>query len=242
MNGPRRLFGRCQTTAQVRLPELTVHYALVRHPLRKRLALRVTAEGAIEARAPMHMSQATVERFLRDQAAWLTEQLARCRSHPPTRPVLADGVLIPLLDERLVLRVAGEGITRARRVGDELWLPVPLSADGLELALERWYRRRAAEYLPERLAHWATRMGVTWRTVTIRGQTGRWGSCSSRGAINLNWRLMRLPVRLVDYVLVHELCHRFEMNHSPAFWERVAAVLPDWSHLRRELRRYPIAG
>ncbi|MBF0163809.1 MAG: M48 family metallopeptidase [Magnetococcales bacterium] len=230
------------TIHQVRLSDMTVRYALLRHPLRKRLALRVTAEGTVEARAPMRMSQATVERFLREQAAWLTGQLAQCRLHPPTRPVLADGTVIPLLDAHLVLRVAGEGVTRSRSVGDELWLPAPLSPDGLELALERWYRRRAAAYLPERLSHWATHMGVTWKTVTIRGQTGRWGSCSSRGAINLNWRLMRLPARLVDYVLVHELCHRFEMNHSPAFWAQVAAVLPDWSHLRRALRGYRISG
>ncbi|MBF0417386.1 MAG: M48 family metallopeptidase [Magnetococcales bacterium] len=228
------------TIHQLVLSGLTVPYALSRHPLRKRLALRVTPEGMIEARAPQRMSQATVERFLREQATWLHEQLLRIRSQPPAHAALADGASVPLLDTHLVLRVAGEGVTRSRQVGDALWLPAPLSDNGLEMALERWYRRRAAEYLPARLAHWAGIIGVTWSRVTIRGQTGRWGSCSNRGAINLNWRLMGLPSRLVDYVLVHELCHRFEMNHSPAFWARVAAVLPDWSRLRHALHSHPI--
>ncbi|MEO5347472.1 MAG: M48 family metallopeptidase [Magnetococcus sp. YQC-9] len=224
----------------LQLPGLTVRYALHRHPLRKRLAVRVMANGEIEAHASMRMSQVTVERFLRTQVAWLHQQLERQQVARQARSGLSDGMFIPLLDEQLIVRVAKEGVTRARLVGNELWLPTPLAEDGLERSLARWYQRRALVYLPGRLAHWAGVMGVTWQKVTIRSQTARWGSCSNRGSINLNWKLMRLPLRLVDYVLVHELCHRLEMNHSPAFWVRVESVLPDWAVRRQELKRHAI--
>lgn len=151
-----------------------------------------------------------------------------------------DGGLIPLLDDRLLLRVVPEGLVRVRQDGLELHVPVPLGPWGLEATLERWYRLQAQRYLGQRLREWAGQMEVSVLKVTIRGQSTRWGSCSSRGSINLNWRLMCIPARLVDYVLVHELCHRKEMNHSPAFWALVAGVLPDYSRLRQDLKKYRV--
>lgn len=154
--------------------------------------------------------------------------------------VWQDGAQLPLLDRQLVLRIDQEGLVRVHQTDQELWVPTPLTPSGLDATLERWYRRQARSYLERRLREWAKGMQVTVTRVTIRGQTTRWGSCSSTGAIHLNWRLMQLPARLVDYVLVHELCHRLEMNHSAAFWLRVAQVLPDYRRLRHELKQYRI--
>lgn len=105
--------------------------------------------------------------------------------------------------------------------------------------LVNWYRARARSRLGERLAFWSAQLGVAPRRIAVRDQRSRWGSCSSAGNINLNWRLLLLPTSLSDYVLVHELCHLRRMDHSPAFWNEVARVLPDWRERRRELRRYP---
>ena len=86
----------------------------------------------------------------------------------------------------------------------------------------------AAEDIPERVAHYAARIGVTYGRITIRAQQSRWGSCSSRGNLNFNYLLMLSPPQVRDYVVVHELCHRLEMNHSPAFWAQVEAAMPDY--------------
>ncbi|MDY3888895.1 MAG: M48 family metallopeptidase, partial [Agathobacter sp.] len=84
------------------------------------------------------------------------------------------------------------------------------------------------EYIPKRVAYFADIMGVDYGRITIRMQKTRWGSCSSKGNLNFNCLLMLAPPEVIDYVVVHELCHRKEMNHSKAFWREVERVLPDY--------------
>lgn len=87
---------------------------------------------------------------------------------------------------------------------------------------------KACSYIPGRVAHFAPLVGVTYGRITIRNQRTRWGSCSSKGNLNFNWRLIFAPEEVVDYIVVHELAHRKEMNHSRAFYNVVASVLPDY--------------
>lgn len=96
---------------------------------------------------------------------------------------------------------------------------------------------RARAVLPERTAYFAAVIGVDYGRITIRRQKTRWGSCSSKGNLSFNCMLMLLPPTLQDYVVVHELCHRREMNHSARFWEEVARVLPDYKQRRAQLRQ-----
>lgn len=101
-------------------------------------------------------------------------------------------------------------------------------------------RAAAKQYVPQRVAWYADRMGVTYEKITIREQKTRWGSCSSTGSLNFNWKLMLLPQELLDYVVVHELAHRKVMNHSPAFWAVVEAELPNYRELRAKLKEYAV--
>ena len=96
--------------------------------------------------------------------------------------------------------------------------------------------RRAKAYLPERVRYFASRMQVTYGKITIRHQKTRWGSCSSRGNLNFNCLLMLVPAEVADYVVVHELCHRKQMNHSAAFWTEVEKILPDYRIRRKWLK------
>ena len=94
----------------------------------------------------------------------------------------------------------------------------------------------ALERIPPRVQAWAARVGVSYGRITIRSQRTRWGSCSSKGNLNFNCLLMCCPDAVVDYVIVHELCHRKEMNHSPRFWAEVERVLPDYRAALRWLK------
>ena len=87
---------------------------------------------------------------------------------------------------------------------------------------------KALEIIPERVEHFAPLIGVTYGRISIRNQKTRWGSCSSKGNLNFNVGLMLVPPEVMDYVVVHELCHRLEMNHSKRFWEEVGKVIPDY--------------
>ncbi|MBR1669869.1 MAG: M48 family metallopeptidase [Butyrivibrio sp.] len=95
---------------------------------------------------------------------------------------------------------------------------------------------RAKRIIPQKVRHYAEQMGLTYGRITIRMQKSRWGSCSSKGNLNFNCLLMRTPDEIIDYVVVHELCHLKEMNHSPRFWAEVEKVLPDYKDRRKWLR------
>ena len=95
---------------------------------------------------------------------------------------------------------------------------------------------KALKAIPARVAYFASRMGVTYGRITIRNQTSRWGSCTSQGNLNFNCLLMLAPPEVLDYVVVHELCHRKEMNHSAKFWAEVARVLPDYETRKKWLK------
>ncbi|MCR5640061.1 MAG: M48 family metallopeptidase [Lachnospiraceae bacterium] len=98
--------------------------------------------------------------------------------------------------------------------------------------------QKAKEVIPTRVAYFAPLIGVDYGRITIRNQKTRWGSCSTLGNLNFNVALMLVPPELLDYVVVHELCHRLEMNHSPRFWAEVERILPDYKARRKALRSY----
>ena len=118
-------------------------------------------------------------------------------------------------------------VKEANRAGEE----APLSMEDIRALADR-----ALEEIPPRVKAFASQMGVTYGRITIRNQTGRWGSCSSVGNLNFNCLLMLAPEEVTDYVIVHELAHRKQMNHSAAFWNEVAAVLPDYRERERWLK------
>lgn len=98
-------------------------------------------------------------------------------------------------------------------------------------------RERAHTVIPERVAFFAEQMGITYGRISIRKQKTRWGSCSSKGNLNFNCLLLLTPPEVLDYVVVHELCHRIEMNHSKAFWKEVENVLPDYRAAKDWLKK-----
>ena len=108
---------------------------------------------------------------------------------------------------------------------------VPLTMDDIRALADR-----AMGIIPDRTAHFASMIGVTYGRITIRNQKTRWGSCSAKGNLNFNCLLMLAPPEILDYVIVHELCHRKEMNHSPRFWSEVAKVIPDYKNHEKWLK------
>lgn len=108
--------------------------------------------------------------------------------------------------------------------------------DAATLALEKRYRDAAKEYIPKRVEYYHSFTGGDYNKITIRDQKTRWGSCSANGTLSFNYRLMLAPPRVLDYVVVHELCHLTHMNHSKAFWDMVASILPDYKEYRTWLK------
>ena len=115
--------------------------------------------------------------------------------------------------------------------------PIIVSSDPQTKYLEKQYRKVAEEYIAKRVEHYITQTGGSYKRITIRDQKTRWGSCSSNGGLSFNWRLMLAPPRVLDYVVVHELCHLTHMNHSRDFWNKVESIMPDYRVYRDWLKK-----
>jgi len=221
-----------------------VAYTQVRVTGRRHVHLVVGDDGRLQVRTPWFFPRAETEATIRAHSAWVRKTLAAARAHHLQRPPIRTGARLPYVDERLRLEILrarrATRATRVERAGDSLlvYAPTP-DPEELRGVLRGWYRREARGYLSRRLANLSSSLGVRPSRLSIRGQRTRWGSCSTSGAISLNWRLMLVPSALSDYVIVHELCHLRHMDHSRRFWDMVASAVPDCHARRRELAAVP---
>jgi predicted metal-dependent hydrolase len=207
---------------------------------RRTLALEVASGGDVVVAAPAGCPHSIIRAFARQHADWILRkrrELAAARARP--QPVLADGARLPWLGEWLTLRLQDAARScRVERIENNLHVPA-LAPERLRGVIEQWYRRSARVVALRRLAHYAPQVGRRPAGLHIRGQRTRWGSCSARGVVSLNWRLIQAPITFLDYVVVHELCHLLEPNHSVRFWAAVERLLPDYRARRAGLARAP---
>ena len=151
-------------------------------------------------------------------------------------------------DGRVLVRASrrtGEGQIRAFVEKNRAWIEKRLAAVRERPPVEKLteaeltaLKKRAKTVFAEKAAFYASRLGVRYGRIAVRCQKSKWGSCSAKGNLNFNCLLLLAPEAVLDYVVVHELCHRLEMNHSPRFWAQVAGVLPDYAERRRWLKTH----
>ena len=203
---------------------------------RKTIAVEITKEGGVLVRAPLKLARREVLAFVKQNRAWIARKLAqaRVRQEERTPRRFLEGENFPFLGEQHRLRYVAGG-EYLRKLNGEFLLGADLSSRAGDL-FRTWYRARAREILEDRVAHFALRMGLTCRSVRITDAKERWGSCSAAGSLNFAWRLVMAPPPVIDYVIVHELAHLVEMNHSRRFWERLGRILPDYAKRRKWLR------
>lgn len=207
-------------------------YTLIR-ARRRTISLAVERDGGLTVRAPLGMSRQQIDAFVAQKIPWLTAARERLRAEELSCPLpaLEEGAVLPWLDGGLTLHL--EPRRGAKREGERLLLP----AANPSAALESWCRREARAELSDRVARWAPAVGVVPAGLKINGARTRWGSCTARNSLNFSWRLLLCPAAQVDYVVVHELCHILQKNHSPKFWALVERVLPDFRNRRKSLQK-----
>jgi predicted metal-dependent hydrolase len=208
----------------------------VRHRRARRYILRMLGDGTLRVTLPRWGAKREAEAFVKQSRAWIEKQQQLRRDAPRSEP-WCDGstVLIDGVPMRLSVEATAQGIHV--RCGDIL-VPTRSRTGGADVRgiVHRWLRARAVEELPPLLYRYAEELGIVVTRVSVRDQRSRWGSCSRQGAITLNWRLLQMPSFVRDYIVIHELMHRREMNHSPRFWRHVAAACPLYLDARKWLR------
>jgi predicted metal-dependent hydrolase len=209
--------------------------------------LEIRGDGRLVVTRPAHVPLSAVEGILLKKKKWIIRHHEQRKREMSAHAVRAyeDGDTFLYLGSEVVLRVTcGDGMrVTVGLEGTELRAVLPASVPEeqrpqvLKAAIEKWYRAEAARQLPPRVHELARRDGLTFRRIFIKGQKTRWGSCSSLGNLNFNWRLMMCPPEVIDYIIIHELCHLREMNHSPRFWKLVEERCPDYKERKAWLKQ-----
>ena len=215
-----------------------IAYTLKRSGKRRSIGLRIDDRG-LTVSAPLRASEKWLHSVLQDKARWVVEKLDGWQTRKQIETRWADGETIPYLGELLTLCVVRSLFaTPPALCGRELRVFVAGNAGSaqIEQAVSRWYRQEAEQLFARRVAHHAALLNVAPRAIRLSVAKTQWGCCTARGTVRLNLQLIKLPLHLIDYVVVHELAHLREMNHSAAFWSVVESVCPDYAKLRRELK------
>jgi hypothetical protein len=215
---------------------------VIRSPKRKTLALRVH-QGEAVIRMPAKLNIRIAEDFVSNKSAWLKKQLSLHPAIELKRYISGQHLLF--LGESLRLDVQTQQNESAIFTDHErLVIVTPkaeLSEQLCKRQLTRWYRTQAEHYLIERCQEWATKTELFPQSVTVKTYRARWGSCNLRREIQFNWALIMAPPAVIDYVIVHELCHLVQHNHSPAFWQLVASFMPNFQTHRQWLKQYGLS-
>jgi predicted metal-dependent hydrolase len=206
----------------------------VRHRRARRYIIRVLPGGVVRVTLPRWGGRRDARAFVHASRDWIARQRARQANAAAASKPWGHGTTVLVGGRDAVIAVAGDSRVTIHGEGEAVELDGP--ATNVRRSVEAWLRARAARELPARLRALAAQHGIDVPRISIRNQRSRWGACSPTGTITLNWRLLQVPAFVCEYVLLHELMHRRELNHSPRFWRLVAASCPCHTEAREWLR------
>ena len=215
-------------------------YQIVRSPKRKKLTISVERDRSIVIHAPEGISDEAIQQIVDSKRQWLFEKVNHTqkyqdRPHAPGKEVV-NGESVPYLGREYLIEIANTasgGVEFSRR----FLIPSAQQTRRREV-LKDWYISRAMDTILPRVKRHATELGVEFGEVKIVDNRYRWGSCTVSDNINFNWRLIKAPMFVIDYVIVHELAHLMEANHTPRFWNIVRARVPSSEKARGWLREH----
>jgi predicted metal-dependent hydrolase len=199
---------------------------------RRTIALEITSRATLVVRAPRRASAADIEEIILQKSSWILRKIGEINRRPfsPCHEY-AEGELFLYLGRSYPLQFVENGSLTIER-GDRLYVSRTLMPD-IRNELKRWYMKEAIREIPARCMWFSLKTGHVPATIRITDARQRWGSCTHKGGLNFSWRLIQAPPEMVDYVVVHELVHISQPDHSKKFWDKVRKIMPDY-----ELRRH----
>jgi predicted metal-dependent hydrolase len=222
------------------LEGISIEYFLKRSHRAKLIWLTYKPRCGLQVTVPPRYNLKDLPDFLRRNARWILRHQSASQLIPgsvekPSR--LGDTVLF-LGKPLQIVRQTGAAQNNVNFDGSQLMINIKTDADNSERLVFNWMKDQAVRLISEKVKLWSSRLKVEFRRITIRNQKSRWGSCSRLRNLSFNWRLIMVPEEVLEYVIVHELCHLKEMNHQKAFWKIVATYCPQWREHRRWLNHH----
>lgn len=207
-------------------------YRLIRSR-RKTIAICIGRDGEVVVRAPLKADRRRIDAFVQEKQGWIEEKSSQMAENAAARRGfrVAPGSALPLLGKEYPV-LPGE---RVAFDGKSFFLPDE-AFETLKPKIIRLYQSIALKVVSERMNDYVRQTGLTPSGVRIGSANTRWGSCSGKNRLSFSWKLILAPPEQVDYVIVHELAHTREHNHSPRFWKLVAQILPDYQLRQKKLK------
>lgn len=223
-------------------------YTLHRSRKRKRtVAFSIEPENGLCVVAPLHTKVAYIEKMLNRRSAWIIKKLADLDKHgTQTKPhQFISGEVFSFLGAQYTLHVTQSADAKMGcAIADNLlavnihgtWLSALALQQEVRFEIISWYKKQAKQKLIERTNYWQSITNIHCRRIMLSNPERRWGSCSYENDIRFNWRIIMAPMDVIDYLIVHELCHVVHKNHSDKFWQLVRSILPDYAARRQILK------
>jgi len=229
-------FGAAESVSHetVQLGSHSVPLVLVRHPRARRYLMRLGPDGKARVTIPRRGTLAAAREFVERHRRWLEREFQLWQAQPRQPARWQIGSVIWFRGAAAIIESAGPAQIR---LGNATWKVADPAGD-LRPTLERHLRQLATRELPARAQELARSHGFVVKSITVRNQRTRWGSCSRRGALSLNWRLIQAPEYVRDYIILHELAHLRQMNHSRRFWAEVERLCPEYRTAERWLKEH----
>lgn len=227
--------------AEIILGTRKIRYTIKYSNRCKNIQLRLTTPDNVEVTVPNghRKLNMNIEQMLKDKASWITKQSSRLLllQQNPVNKFLTQGSYLLYLGKQYCITYTESMYPRVSidRQSISVSLPYPVNLQVASVILRSWYIRMATDVLAQKTSFWASQLGVKPSKIKIKDQKTRWGSCSSHSNINYNWRIIMAPESVVDYLVVHELCHMIVPNHSDRFWKLVAKFSPCFKQHRQWL-------
>jgi len=228
-------------TATIRLGESDIPYTVRPSARARSISLRIREPGLVEVIVPVRHVLPHPETLLHRHAAWILRTFERLRRAGAAAATFGEGSRILFLGTERTVRVE-RGVKKRPSIAlteSEIIVRLsPASPEDIRPLLGRWMRAQAASVIPVRVSELNAQWGFRYRNVAVRNQRTRWGSCSRRGNLSFNWRLVILPADVGDYLICHELAHLEYLDHSSRFWRLVERMCPGFRQCERWLRKY----
>lgn len=214
-------------------------YILRRSSRRRTLTVSIE-KGRVIVRAPDRLAMSKIDAFVEGEREWILRKLGESRMRLAQEPdhKYTQGEMFPYIGYWYALRLGTAKRTSVSMTDHELVVSLAPGTlpEMIPEIIRKWYIARAREVFQMRAAYYSGELGLESPRISVRGQRQRWGSCSSDSRINLNWKLMTAPVGVLDYVVVHELCHIIQRDHSRKFWALLSTLIPEYRECRKWLR------
>jgi predicted metal-dependent hydrolase len=218
-----------------------IRYTLKRSRVSRNIRFEIKPEEGLSIIVPRLYPIEQLPPVIEAKQKWIVSKISRYEEYHASRPQREkmNGDVIPFMGRKLKLSIT-TGTTAGNLIAlkqNSLLLTSSLEINSVNTILKDWYRTQAEHYISKRVPELSERCGISYRKVTVRSQKTRWGSCSQKGNLSLNWKLIIAPPEVIDYVITHELLHMIEMNHSRRFWKLVDEYCPAWRDHKKWLRK-----